>query len=199
MTSSAASSAKLRLDADLSRDRRHRLGDGGHTRTRSEDFDYDSMARQRPGRSARLHPRPRRKRSLTRGVVTYPAARHRTQPARARVSTCSPSRSGAQAMLEAERTAWPTAQRAGWSCAQEDDADASPGFLIYMPVFEAAPEGRAPQGLHLQPVQRVGFPQSRRSSPKTPRATTSGCYDGPGGKSNLLACAGQGRCRRARP
>ena len=60
-----------------------------------------------------------------------------------------------QAMQEAERTARPTAS--GKVVLQQEGGDDQPGFLIYMPVFEAAPGGRRLQGYIYSPFNAQDF------------------------------------------
>lgn len=62
------------------------------------------------------------------------------------------------AMIDAERTARPTATDG--IVLQQEGEDAQPGFLIYMPVFEAGPGGRALKGFIFSPFNAGDFLQS---------------------------------------
>ncbi len=59
------------------------------------------------------------------------------------------------AMLEAERTARPTAS--GKVVLQQEGGEERPGFLVYMPVFEAAPGGRQLRGYIYSPFNAQDF------------------------------------------
>ena len=60
-----------------------------------------------------------------------------------------------EAMIEAERTARPTAT--GKVVLVQDRQSLQPGFLIYMPVFEAAPGGRRLRGFIYSPFNAEDF------------------------------------------
>ena len=62
------------------------------------------------------------------------------------------------AMVEAERTARPTATDA--VVLQQEGEGEAPGFLIYMPVFEAGPGGRTLKGYIYSPFNAQDFLQS---------------------------------------
>jgi two-component sensor histidine kinase len=95
-------------------------------------------------------------------------------------------------MLEAERTARPTAS--GRLVLRQEDDVTAPGFLIYMPVFEAAPGGRRLKGFIYSPFNASDFLVSALEL-ENAEGYDVGLYDGPVANSNFLARAGQGRSR----
>lgn len=88
------------------------------------------------------------------------------------------------AMMEAERTTRPTAS--GRVVLQQETEGNSPGFLIYMPVFEPAPGGRRLKGYIYSPFSAEDF-----LSAALELADAGGydiaLYDGPIGPTHLLA------------
>ncbi len=88
------------------------------------------------------------------------------------------------AMLEAERTARPTAS--GKVVLQQEGSRPQPGFLIYMPVFEAAPGGRRLRGYIYSPFNAQDF---LASALELEDAGNYGVwlYDGAVGPDHLLA------------
>jgi CHASE1-domain containing sensor protein len=94
-----------------------------------------------------------------------------------------------EAMIEAERTARPTAS-GRVVLRQEGDARA-PGFLIYMPVFEPAPGGRRLKGFIYSPFTAADFLASALEIENATGYDVA-LYDGSAGRSNLLARSGAG-------
>jgi two-component sensor histidine kinase len=88
------------------------------------------------------------------------------------------------AMLEAERTANPVAS-GKVVLAQEPD-NGSPGFLIYMPVFEAAPGGRRLRGYIYSPFNAGDFLASALELENSGDFGVS-FYDGSVAEENLMA------------
>ena len=88
------------------------------------------------------------------------------------------------AMDEAERTARPTASEK--VVLQQQAEEGGPGFLVYMPVFEAGPGGRALKGFIYSPFSASDFLQSAL---ELEDAGTYGVrlYDGEPGPQTLLA------------
>lgn len=88
------------------------------------------------------------------------------------------------AMQEAEQTARPTAS--GRVVLQQEDRTEKPGFLIYMPVFEAAPGGRRLRGFIYSPFNAEDF---LLSALELEDAGSYGVqlFDGPISGENLLA------------
>ena len=110
------------------------------------------LAREAPG-PVTLHPRPG-------GGQPYavPVALLEPDTARNRRALGFDMFSESQrraAMIEAERTARPTAS--GRVVLQQDGDSGAPGFLIYMPVFEPAPGGRRLKGYIYSPFSAEDF------------------------------------------
>lgn len=89
-----------------------------------------------------------------------------------------------RAMLEAERSASPVAS-GKVVLAQEGDSE-KPGFLIYMPVFEAAPGGRRLKGFIYSPFNAEDFLASALALEDNGDFGVS-FYDGAVSEENLLA------------
>lgn len=91
------------------------------------------------------------------------------------------------AMEEAERTSRPTAS--GRVVLQQEGAQGRPGFLIYMPVFGQAPEGRQLKGYIYSPFTAPDFLSSalERENAGTYHVAL---YDGPVSPDHLLARSG---------
>jgi CHASE1-domain containing sensor protein len=80
---------------------------------------------------------------------------------------------------------------------QEDDGT-SPGFLIYMPVFEAAPEGRRLKGYIFSPFSASDFLVSALEL-ENAEGYDVVLYDGPIGDTNFLARATSSPARGVAP
>lgn len=91
------------------------------------------------------------------------------------------------AMQEAERTARPTAS-GKIVLRQEGEGDA-PGFLIFMPVFEAAPGGRQLKGYIFSPFNATDFLASALELEDAGNYGVS-LHDGSAGEGVLLASSG---------
>jgi two-component sensor histidine kinase/sensor domain CHASE-containing protein len=92
-----------------------------------------------------------------------------------------------EAMVEAERTARPTAS--GRVVLRQESAGNAPGFLIYMPVFEATPGGRRLKGFIYSPFTASDFLASALEIENAAGYDVA-LYDGAASRSNLLAQAG---------
>lgn len=90
------------------------------------------------------------------------------------------------AMIEAERTQQPTAS--GRVVLQQETEANSPGFLIYMPVFEPAPGGRRLKGYIFSPFSAEDFLASALELVDAGEYDVA-LYDGPVGPTHLLARA----------
>jgi len=88
------------------------------------------------------------------------------------------------AMIEAERTARPTASRK--VVLQQDTESGAPGFVIYMPVFEPAPGGRRLKGYIYSPFSAPDFLASALELEDATGYDVA-LYDGPVAADNLLA------------
>ena len=88
------------------------------------------------------------------------------------------------AMDEAEQNARPTAS--GKVVLVQDRQEQQPGFLIYMPVFEAAPGGRRLRGFIYSPFNAADFLSSALAIENAGAFGVS-LYDGDPGPDNLLA------------
>lgn len=91
------------------------------------------------------------------------------------------------AMDEAERTARPTAS--GAVVLQQEGEDTQPGFLIYMPVFEAAPGGRRLRGFIYSPFNGRDFLSSALELEDAGSYEVS-LFDGQRVGTNLISSAG---------
>jgi len=93
------------------------------------------------------------------------------------------------AMLEAERTSRPTATER--VVLKQEIADHAPGFLIYMPVFEPAPNGRRHlSGFIYSPFNASDFLASALELEEAGSYAVR-LYDGDPDKGNLLASTGE--------
>ena len=92
------------------------------------------------------------------------------------------------AMREAERTSRPTATRR--IVLQQESGDQPPGFLIYMPVFEAAPGGRRLKGFIYSPFNARDFLTSALELEDSGNFAVR-LYDGDPASGQLLASSGE--------
>jgi two-component sensor histidine kinase/sensor domain CHASE-containing protein len=180
--------SELRLDADY----RGTEGIGWAMVVRPDEVEaFDAiMARESPGGRARLHPRPDGSEPYAVAVTYLQPDTERNRRALGFDMFSEPVRR--EAMLEAERTAQPTAS--GKVVLRQEGDATSPGFLIYMPVFEAAPGGRRLKGYIFSPFSASDFLISALEL-ENAEGYDVGLYDGPIGRSNFLARAGQGRAK----
>ena len=177
--------SELRLDADY----RGAEGIGWAMVVRPgevEAFDA-AMARDSPGGRAQIHPRPDGSEPFSVPVTYLQPDTERNRRALGFDMFSEPVRR--EAMLEAERTARPTAS--GRVVLRQEDDGSSPGFLIYMPVFEAAPEGRRLKGFIYSPFSASDFLVSALAL-ENAEGYDVVLYDGPVGQTNFLARAGRG-------
>ena len=176
--------SELRLDADY----RGTEGIGWAMVVRPDGIEaFDALlARESPG--ARLHPRPDGSEPYSVAVTFLQPDTERNRRALGFDMFSEPVRR--EAMLEAERTAQPTAS--GKVVLRQEGDDTAPGFLIYMPVFEAVPEGRRLKGYIYSPFSASDFLISALEL-ENAEGYDVGLYDGPIGEANFLARAGQGR------
>lgn len=101
-----------------------------------------------------------------------------------------------KAMIEAERTSRPVAS--GRVILRQEGAGGDPGFLIYMPVFEPAPEGRRLKGFIYSPFSAPAFLASVLEI-ENAEGYRIALYDGlPSGESLLVRTSGAGGGRSAR-
>lgn len=183
--------SELRLDADY----RGGEGIGWAMVVRPSEIEAFNtlMAEEAPGR-VEIYPRPDRSQPYS-VVVTYlQPDTERNRRALGFDMFSEPIRR--RAMLNAERNARPTAS-AKVVLQQEGDADA-PGFLIYMPVFGASPQGRVLRGYIYTPFNAQDFLSSALQLEHSGGFAIR-LYDGAIGQDNLMAQIGdtQGRSKSA--
>ena len=179
--------SELRLDADF----RGTEGIGWAMVVRPDEVEAFNalLARDSPGGRARLHPQPDGSEPYAVPVTYLQPDTERNRRALGFDMFSEPVRRAA--MLEAERTARPTAS--GRVVLRQED-QTSPGFLIYMPVFEPAPDGRRLKGYIYSPFSAPQFLVSALEL-ENAEGYDVGLYDGPVGQSNFLARAGPARAR----
>jgi two-component sensor histidine kinase/sensor domain CHASE-containing protein len=177
--------SELRLDADY----RGTEGIGWAMVVRpDEKAAFDAlMAQEMPGGRVQLHPPPSGDAPYAVPVTYLQPDTERNRRALGFDMFSEPVRRAA--MLEAERTARPTAS--GRVVLRQVE-DTSPGFLIYMPVFEPAPGGRRLKGYIYSPFSAPDFLESALEL-ENAAAYDVVLYDGPVSESNFLARAGRGR------
>jgi two-component sensor histidine kinase len=93
------------------------------------------------------------------------------------------------ALIEAERTERPTAS--GKVVLRQDADSGRPGFLIFMPVFEPAPDGRRLKGFIYSPFTADEFLASALEIENAAGFDVA-LFDGPAREANLLARSGAG-------
>lgn len=145
--------SELRLDAES----RGAEGIGWAMVVHPDEVDaFDAlMEREAPGR-VRLHPRPDGSRPYSVPVTFLEPDTQRNRRALGFDMLSEPARRSA--MIEAERTARPTAS--GKVVLQQEGEGGAPGFLIYMPVFEPIPGGRRLKGYIYSPFSAPEFLRS---------------------------------------
>lgn len=176
--------SELRLDADY----RGAEGIGWATVVFPDEVAaFDAlMAREAPGR-VQLHPRLDGVRPFAVPVTYLQPDTERNRRALGFDMFSEPVRR--QAMIEAERTARPTAS--GKVVLRQEGEGEAPGFLIYMPVFEVAPDGRRLKGFIYSPFTAPDFLASALEI-ENAGGYDIVLYDGPPGADNLLAATGTG-------
>src|SRR6478735_376707 len=177
--------SELRLDADF----RGTEGIGWAMVVRPDEVDaFNALLEQdSPGGRARLHPQLDGSEPYAVPVTYLQPDTERNRRALGFDMFSEPVRRAA--MLEAERTARPTASG---QVVLRQEKDTSPGFLIYMPVFEPAPGGRRLKGYIYSPFSASDFLVSALEL-ENAEGYDVALYDGPLGKSHFLARAGPGR------
>jgi len=175
--------SELRLDAD------YRGGEGigwamivrpGEV----EAFD-ELMAQEAPG-AVTLYPRPDGRQPFSVPVTYLQPDTERNRRALGYDMYSEPVRR--RAMQEAERTARPTAS--GKVVLEQEGAVDAPGFLLYMPVFGAAEDGRALRGFIYSPFNGQDFLSSALQLEHSGGFGVR-LYDGGIAPGNLLAQVGE--------
>ncbi|HEY6814353.1 MAG TPA: CHASE domain-containing protein [Croceibacterium sp.] len=174
--------SELRLDANF------RGGEGIGWATvvypdQVEAFDA-KMAAEAPGR-ARLFPRPDGSQPYAVPVTYIEPDTERNRRTIGYDFFSEPVRRAA--LIEAERSARPTAS--GKVVLRQDVDSGRPGFLIFMPVFEPAPEGRRLKGYIYSPFTAEDFLASALEL-ENAEGFDVALYDGAPSEANLLAHAG---------
>jgi two-component sensor histidine kinase/CHASE1-domain containing sensor protein len=145
--------SELRLDADY----RGAEGIGWAPVVRPNEIAaFDQMMAREAPLAARLHPLPSPGQPYSVPVAFLQPDTERNRRALGFDMFSEPARR--IAMMEAERTGRPTAS--GKVVLQQEGPGGAPGFLIYMPVFEPAPEGRRLRGFIYSPFRAVDFLES---------------------------------------
>jgi two-component sensor histidine kinase len=171
--------SELRLDADY----RGAQGIGWAMVVRPDEVDAFNTILAGGGQGdARLHPMPTGEQPIMAPVTYLHPDTQRNRDALGYDMYSEPVRR--EAMIEAERTARPTAT--GKVVLVQDRQSLQPGFLIYMPVFEAAPGGRRLRGFIYSPFNAEDFLSSALALEDAGAYGVS-IYDGAASPENLLA------------
>jgi two-component sensor histidine kinase len=171
--------SELRLDADY----RGAQGIGWAMVVRPDEVDAFNAILAGGGQGdARLHPMPTGEQPIMAPVTYLHPDTQRNRDALGYDMYSEPVRR--EAMIEAERTARPTAT--GKVVLVQDRQSLQPGFLIYMPVFEAAPGGRRLRGFIYSPFNAEDFLSSALALEDAGAYGVS-IYDGAASPENLLA------------
>ena len=181
--------SELRLDADV----RGSEGIGWATVVYPDQvaaFDA-KMAAEAPGH-AQLYPRPDGSQPYSVAVTYLQPDTERNRSTLGYDFFSEPVRRAA--LLEAERTARPTAS--GKVVLRQDVDSGRPGFLIFMPVFEPAPGGRRLKGYIYSPFNAAEFLDSALEL-ETSEGYEVALYDGQPSERNLLARDGAGTAEGA--
>ena len=149
-----------------------------------EEFERTVLA-QMPGRP-RVHPRPSGAQPFLVPVTYLHPDTERNRRAVGFDMFSDGTRRAA--MLEAARTARPAATDG--VVLQQDAASEEPGFLIYMPVFEAAPGGRRLKGFIYSPFNAQHFLSSALELEDAGSFAVR-LYDGDPDDGNLVASSGE--------
>ena len=172
--------SELRLDADY----RGALGIGWVMIVRPDEVEAFNkvLAAGGQGGDARLHPLPQGEQPILAPVTYLHPDTQRNRRALGFDMYSDPVRRAA--MQEAERTARPTAT--GKVVLLQDRDTQRPGFLIYMPVFEAAAGGRRLRGFIYSPFNADDFLSSALALEDAGAYGVS-LYDGAPADTNLLS------------
>jgi two-component sensor histidine kinase len=175
--------SELRLDADY----RGAQGIGWTMVVRPDEIDaFNKILADGGQGEARLHPMPTGEQPIMAPVTYLHPDTQRNRDALGYDMYSDPVRRAA--MVEAERTARPTAT--GKVVLVQDRSTQQPGFLIYMPVFEAAPGGRRLRGFIYSPFNAEDFLSSALALEDAGSYGVS-IYDGTATAENLLASTTQ--------
>ena len=174
--------SELRLDADY----RGAEGIGWATIVRpGEEAAFEALLQEGSPVATRLYPKLDGSQPFAVPVTFLQPDTERNRRALGFDMYSEPTRR--EALQEAEQTARPTATRA--VVLRQEGADDEPGFLIYMPVFEAAPGGRRLRGFIFSPFNGADF---LSSALELEDAGSYGVtlYDGQGTDRSVIATAG---------
>jgi len=142
--------SELRLDADY----RGAEGVGWAMAVRPNQIaEFEAIMASSSGVPAQLHPTPSGEQAYSVPVTYLQPDTERNRRALGFDMYSEPVRRAA--MLEAERSARPVVS--GKVVLAQEGQDTRPGFLIYMPVFEAAPGGRRLRGFIYSPFNAQDF------------------------------------------
>lgn len=171
--------SELRLDADY----RGALGIGWVMVVRPDEVEAFNKILAAGGQGdARLYPLPNGEQPILAPVTYLQPDTQRNRRALGFDMYSDPVRR--EAMIEAERTARPTAT--GKVILVQDVDTQRPGFLIYMPVFEASPGGRRLRGYIYSPFNADDFLSSALALEDAGAYGVS-LYDGSPAEENMLA------------
>jgi two-component sensor histidine kinase len=172
--------SELRLDADY----RGTEGIGWASVVYPDQIAAFDALMEEQASGVRLHPRPDGGQPYAVPVTFLQPDTERNRRALGFDMFSEPRRQAA--MIEAERTGRPTAT--GKVVLRQDGDGATPGFLIYMPVFEPAPGGRRLRGFIYSPFNAQDFLDSALAD-ESPGIFGVRLYDGAPRPENLLATA----------
>jgi two-component sensor histidine kinase/CHASE1-domain containing sensor protein len=176
--------SELRLDADL----RGAEGIGWAGIVYPEEVDaFEARVSAETSDRFRLFPRPAGGQSFSVPVTYIEPDTLRNRRSRGYDLYSEPVRRAA--LIEAERTERPTAS--GKVVLRQEVDTGRPGFLIFMPVFEPAPEGRRLKGFIYSPFTAGDFLSSALEVENAAGYDVT-LYDGPVNEANLLARYGAG-------
>jgi two-component sensor histidine kinase/CHASE1-domain containing sensor protein len=173
--------SELRLDAD----NRGSEGIGWAAVVYPDQIEaFNARLAAQAGASVQLHPTPNGSQPFTVPVTYLEPDTVRNRRALGFDMYSDPQRR--RAMDEAERSARPTAS--GKVVLQQEAGDGGAGFLIYMPVFEQAPDGdRRLKGFIYSPFLAADFLASALELEGASGYEVA-LYDGPVSPDRLLAC-----------
>ncbi|MEO6042152.1 MAG: CHASE domain-containing protein [Croceibacterium sp.] len=147
--------------------------------------DYGRMMEVAAPAQVRLHPAPDGSQPFSVPVTYLEPDTDRNRRALGYDMYSEPTRR--RAMIEAERSARPTAS--GKVVLQQDAPGNSPGFLVYMPVFEPAPGGRRLRGYIYSAFNARDFLEAALATEDAGDYSVR-LYDGSIAPQNLLAADG---------
>ncbi|OYW46137.1 MAG: histidine kinase [Sphingomonadales bacterium 32-68-7] len=140
------------------------------------------MEQEHPGQHVRLYPRPDGSHPFAVPVTFLEPDSERNRLALGFDMYSEPVRRSA--MLDAERLARPTTS--GKVVLAQEGSGSAPGFVIYMPVFEAAPGGRRLRGFIYSPFNARDFLESALALEDADTLSVR-LYDGDAEPGRLLA------------